>query len=377
MQILKIFRNFRKMVTVYFVDAFCYNKTSFTFPKKEENLIMEYDIHIKNAILHILDASINLPVLSNREIDIDGEISEFMEKHISKILDDTNIKNAKFNEDTNTMRDICQAIKTDEACFVEASREIANTIFDIMLRNVDIVSGDLICCLVYINNELHLGILKLNYKTGFTHYISQAEDGSINSIIRHKTLLPAEGQKIDEAILISLESGEIRLLEKAYEINGAKEFYLSQYFLNCTTDLSDSQKLKIIDKVTKKINKKYYDEDFEKVAKLKNVVSQSIEDNKEIRVDKIAEEMFETNLAVRDEYVQEIQKAGLIDESIQIPEKIVEKKFKTHKIKTDTGVEINFPLSYYDNRDMIEFANNPDGSISIIIKNVSKIINKQ
>ncbi len=366
-----------KMVCVYFVHAFCYNRTSLTFHKKEESLIMEYDIHIKNAILHILDTSINLPVLSNSQIDIDGEISEFMKKHINKILDDTNIKNAKFIGDINTMRDICQAIKTDEACFVEASIEIANTIFDIMLKNVDIISGDLVCCLVYINNDLHLGILKLNYKTGFTHYVSQAEDGATNSIIRHKTLLPADGQKVDEAILINLESGDIKLLERAYEINGAKEFYLSQYFLNCTTDLSDSQKLKIIDKVTKKINKKYYDEDFEKVAKLKNVVSQNIEDNKEIRVDKIAEEMFETNLAVREEYVQEIQKAGLVDESIQIPEKIVEKKFKTHKIKTDTGIEINFPLSYYDNRDMIEFTNNPDGSISIIIKNVSKITNKQ
>jgi hypothetical protein len=192
---------------------------------------MEYDIHIKNAILHILDTSINLPVLSNSEIDIDGEISEFLEKHINKILDDSNIKKARFIGDTNAVRDMCQAIKTDEACFSEASKEIANTIFDIMLKNVDIISGDLICCLVYINNGLHMGILKLNYKTGFTHYVSQVENGAVNSIIRHKTLLPAEGQKIDEVVLISLESGEIRLLERAYEINGAKEFYLSQYFL--------------------------------------------------------------------------------------------------------------------------------------------------
>jgi len=338
---------------------------------------MEYDIHIKNAVLHILDTSINLPVLSNKELDIDGEISEFLEKHINKILDDTNIKKAQFIGDINTVKDMCRAIKADEAYFAEASRAIANMIFDIMLKNIDIISGDLICCLLTINNEQHIGILKLNYKTGFTHYVNQMEDGASNSIIRHKTLLPTEGQKIDEAILISLESKEIRLIERAYEINGAKEFYLSQYFLKCTTDLSDNQKLKIIDKVTKKINKKYYDEDFDKVAKLKNVVSQNIEDNKEIRVEKIAEEMFDTNLVVREEYIQEIQKAGLLDESIQIPQKIAEKKFKTHKIRTDTGIEINFPLSYYDNIDMIEFSNNADGSISIIIKNVSKITNKQ
>jgi len=338
---------------------------------------MEYDIHIKSVFLHILDASINLPVLSDTEVDLDGEISEFLEKHVNKILDDANVKKAQFIGDVNNVRDMCMAVAADAACFADVSRELASMIFDIMLKNVDIVSGDLICCLLTINNERHIAILKLNYKTGFTHYVSQMEGGTTNSIIKHKTLLPAEGQKPDEAVLVSLESGEIKLLEKAYEINGAKEFYLSQYFLKCSTDLSDNQKLKIIDKVTKKINKKYYDEDFDKVAKLKNVVSQSIEDNNEVRVEKIAEEMFDTNLSVREEYIQEIQKAGLTEEAIQIPEKIAEKKFKTHKIKTDTGIEINFPLSYYDNSDMIEFSNNPDGSISIIIKNISKIISKQ
>jgi len=338
---------------------------------------MELDIHIKNAILHILDTSINLPVLSNKEIDINGEITEFLEKHINKILTDTNLKKAQFIGEINIVRDMCREIKTDESFFTEASRTLANIIFDIMLKNIDIISGDLVCCLFYINNEQYLGILKLNYKTAFTHYVNQMEEGATNSIIRHKTLLPTEGQKIDEAILISLESDEIRLIERAYEINGAKEFYLSQYLLKCTTDLSDNQKLKIIDKVTQKINKKYYDEDFDKMAKLKKVVSQGIEDSNEICIEAIAEEIFDTNLAVREEYIQEIQKAGLTDKSIQIPEKIVEKKFKTHKIRTDTGIEINFPLSYYDNTEMIEFSNNPDGSISIIIKNVSKITNKQ
>ncbi len=337
---------------------------------------MEYDIHLKKAVLHILDTSINFPVFSNSELELDGEISEFLEKHIQKILVDGNLKKAQFVGEANTARDICAAVKNDENCFMEASTAFGGIIFDFMLKNVDITPADIILCLFYMNNEEHLGLLKLNYKTGFTHYVNQSEAGASNSLIRHKTLLPSDGQKVDEAVLISMETGELKLLEKACEINGTKEFYLSQYVFNCSTALSDNQKLKIIDKVTQKINKKYYDEDFDKVAKLKKVVSDSIEENREIRVEAIAEEIFETNLAVREEYIQEIQKAGLKDEPIEIPEKIAERKFKTHKIKTDTGIEINFPLSYYDDREMIEFFNNPDGSISIIIKNVSKITNR-
>ncbi|HEX2925525.1 MAG TPA: nucleoid-associated protein [Ruminiclostridium sp.] len=338
---------------------------------------MEYDIHIKTAVLHILDTSVNFPVLSDKEIELCGETAEFLEKHLARILEDSNLKKARFSGEVNTVRDMCLALKEDAGGFMEVTRSFAAMTFDFMLKNIDIAPGDLICCLFFINNEPHLGILKLNYKTGFTHYVSQAEEGAANTIIRHKTLLPSDSQKVDEAALISLETGELKLIEKAYDINGAKEFYMSACLLDCSTDLSDSQKLKIIDKVTQKITKKYYDQDFDKVAKLKKVVSEGIEEKKEIRVDEIAEEVFEKNLAVREEYIQEIQKAGLTQQAIQIPEKLAEKKFKTHKIKTDTGIEINFPLSYYDNRDMIEFANNADGSISIIIKNVGKIINKQ
>ena len=86
--------------------------------------------------------------------------------------------------------------------------------------------------------------------------------------------------------------------------------------------------------------------------------------------------MFEKNLEVRREYVEEIAKAGIVEKEIPIPDKIIEKKFRTHKIKTDTGIEIDFPLEYTDNNDRIEFINNPDGTLSIVIKNVTKITNR-
>ena len=80
--------------------------------------------------------------------------------------------------------------------------------------------------------------------------------------------------------------------------------------------------------------------------------------------------------ALKQESVVEIQKAGLSENDIRISEKLIEKKFRTHRIKTDKGIEINIPLEYTDKLDMIEFINNPDGTISIMIKNVGKIVNR-
>lgn len=66
-----------------------------------------------------------------------------------------------------------------------------------------------------------------------------------------------------------------------------------------------------------------------------------------------------------------------MEEAFVVPEtNTANKKFRTQKLKTDIGIEINFPSHFYNDKDVIEFINNPDGSISILIKNVNKVMNK-
>ncbi|MCX7709378.1 MAG: nucleoid-associated protein [Clostridia bacterium] len=337
---------------------------------------MDYEISIIKAVLHILDNNITVPVLSETELEIESEISELFEKYIAKVLEDNNLKNASFTGDSNRVRYLCSVLNASSENFLDTSHEIAAMLFDIMVKHVDISPADLICCLFSLNHEMHFGIFKLNYKTGFTHFVQHTDEGNSNTIIRHRTLLPSEGQKVDECALINLENFTLKVLEKQYEIDGEKEFYLSKMFLSCSTDLSNNAKLKILDRVTQKINEKYFDEGFDKVAAIKKVVTESLEEASAIKVDNLVERVFENNLDIQKEYIEEVQKAGLMEEAISIPETLAVKRFGTHKIKTDIGVEISFPSSLYDDKDKIEFVNNPDGTISIIIKNVGKITNK-
>lgn len=337
---------------------------------------MNHEISIKRAVLHVLDINSGISVISRGELEISGELQEYLGKHIDKVLDDPNTKTAVFEGEDNGFRQLCLQLCSRGEDFLPVTADMAGRLFNLMQQNVNILPADLVCCLADIDGDNYLGILKMNYKNGFTHWVYNAEEGSINSIIRHQTLLPQEGQKLEECALINLSDFGIRLIEKQYEINGEKEFYLSKYYLHCNCRLSDNAKLKILDKVTKKVNKKYFDEDFEKTMMLKKAVSESIEENAAIQIDRIADKVFEKNMEVKHEYIEEIAKAGIREKEITVPDRLVEKKFKTHRIKTDTGIEIDFPLEYADNRDKIEFVNNPDGTLSIIIKNIGRITNR-
>jgi hypothetical protein len=337
---------------------------------------MNHAISIKRAVLHVLDNNAGISVISKGELEVAGDLEDYLAKHIDKVLDDSNTKTAIFTGEENYFRYLCKQLNDQDSNFLQITVDLADRLFNLMQQNVDIPSADLVCCLADIDGAMHLGLLKMNYKNGFTHWVNNEEEGSINSIIRHQTLLPQEGQKLEECALINLPDLNIKLIEKQYEINGVKEFYLAKYFLDCSCELSDNAKLKILDKVTKNINKKYFDEDFEKTIKLKKAVSESFEETAAIHIDHIADKVFETNEDIKNEYVEEIAKAGLSEKEISIPDRLVEKKFKTHRIKTDTGIEIDFPLEFADNRDKIEFINNPDGTLSIIIKNICRITNR-
>jgi hypothetical protein len=53
-----------------------------------------------------------------------------------------------------------------------------------------------------------------------------------------------------------------------------------------------------------------------------------------------------------------------------------ERKYSKQKFKLDNGIEITIPSEIYENKEMVEFINNPDGSVSVLIKNIESILNK-
>ena len=58
---------------------------------------------------------------------------------------------------------------------------------------------------------------------------------------------------------------------------------------------------------------------------------------------------------------------------VKAPESVVQKKMGKQTLKTDTGIEISIPIDQVRDGNAVEFINNPDGTISILIKNVNRI----
>lgn len=336
----------------------------------------DHEVFVKNAVLHILDTNVGTPVLSNKAFGPEEDAVEFIENLVQRMLSDDRVKLTNFLPAPNRIQELCREFAADPPEFVETSQELAAQLFEIMTHHPEIPPADLICCLVSIDGNSHLGLFKLNYRTNYIHHVQYEDETQVNRLIKQKTVLPGENQRLEEAAIVSLDDFSIRLIEKEYEIDGEKTNYLSKLFLGCGDKLSAVEKAKIISQVTEKMSKKHCAESFDGVVRMRKTVVDNMDQSNLVRVDSVAREIFRDDPGAQQEFLEEIHNAGIHENEIQLSEKITDRKFRQQKIKTDTGIEINFPATLYENPDMIEFINNPNGTISILIKNISKISNK-
>ena len=57
------------------------------------------------------------------------------------------------------------------------------------------------------DGEPWLGILKLNYKNGYTHYTENVEGAPVNSIIQQRACLPSQSGKVEDCLLYTSPTG--------------------------------------------------------------------------------------------------------------------------------------------------------------------------
>ncbi|MGO1367794.1 MAG: nucleoid-associated protein [Senegalia sp. (in: firmicutes)] len=332
------------------------------------------DLEINKMIVHILDNNLEIPVLSEVEHPIDEDIEEFLEKHILKVFTDGSLRPARFNDGENVVKDII--VNYNLHSFVDDTKKLAEILFNIIKVNVDIPPADVIFSVFTYEDRKYFAIFKMNYRNSYIHNVDRQDDKTINSIIKQRTSLPNESQRIDECVLIDLTTLDIKLLEKDYEINGEKIYYLSRIYLKCNSKRSEKEKIKVLNKTTQNFLENNYEGDFEKVGQAKKAVAKSLEENDRIDIESVARDVFKSDIDNKKEYMSIMEKEGLNEGKFEVSEKLKRQNFKKQKIVTDTGIEIKVPIEFFDDKGKIEFVNNTDGTISIVLKQIGNVKNK-
>ena len=335
--------------------------------------MVKEEIRLRKVILHILDSASGQPVLSDRELESGSELQDFIKEHIAKIFAGDDSKKCEFHKHESDVYALLN--EYDDENFVEISKELAKKLYDIMNANIDIPSADLFVVRFSSDSLEYLAILKMNYKTMYTHRSVPGEDGLYNEVFRYKELLPQESQKLAEACVIRLNDLSISLVEKKAEINGKKEDYFSELYIKCHARLSDKKKLAIVQKAIESVNNSAYEEQsrYEPQMKAKAVINEQLTKNGGFVVEELGDLIFEGREDLRTAYQDKMEQYNLVKEEVLPQSESTTRRYLKQCLVTDTGIEIKIPMEEYEKEGNIEFVTNPDGSTSLYIKNIGNI----
>lgn len=330
---------------------------------------------IKKAVLHILDFNSNVSVFSQKQLEFsDDSVSSYLQKHIEKMHKDSGKKSGKFNEESYFSEYLKQYTR-NEIEFVDFSSWIGNVLYERIALSDKLCSADLIVVDYIYEDVTYFGVLLIHHKTAFTHQVINDENGVYNQLIKHYAILPNSSQRVDAFAIINTDDFKIEFVDKKRVVDGKEELVLPEILLECSSDVSVKEAVKIVKEITTQVAEEYGSNSAIAVSKAKNYMVENSEMSESFSPIAMGEEVFSDSPIMQQEFEKRIVEKEL-PKDIKLERSSVVKASRNHKIKTDTGIEITVPVEYFEDERYIEFINNTDGTISIELKNIGKITNR-
>ena len=326
------------------------------------------EIIIHQAILHVLDTTLDAPVLSGGGMELTAEKTAYLQNHIEKLLASDEIRQCRPLPDSAFRNEL-----EHNQDFIDLSCRIAGVLFDYMHAHTTIPGADLAVVDFTRDGVPWLGILKLNYKNGYTHYTETVEGAPVNSIIQQRACLPTQSGKVEEGALVNLTDYSMRLLEKKYDIDGHKEFYLSSVVFQYTQAEPEKKKLQAIQEAAAQAVKDAYEDEPHADAQVAMLIANQAADNdNQVSVEQVRQQLAEEYPLAAVPFDDYVEKSEVLEEAAApvtvTPARI--RRMESRSIRTANGLEVKIPTELLNSDSELEFLHDPDGSVSLLIKNV-------
>ena len=326
------------------------------------------EIIFHQAILHVLDTTLDAPVLSGSGMEMTAEKPAYLQHHIEKLLASDEIRQCRPLPDSAFRNEL-----EHNQDFIDLSCRIAGVLFDYMHAHTTIPGADLAVVDFTRDGAPWLGILKLNYKNGYTHYTESVDGAPVNSIIQQRACLPTQSGKVEEGALVNLTDYSMRLLEKKYDIDGHKEFYLSSVVFQYTQAEPEKKKLQAIQEAAAQAVKDAYEDEPHADAQVAMLIANQAADNdNQVSVEQVRQQLAEEYPLAAVPFDDYVEKSEVLEEAAApvtvTPARI--RRMESRSIRTANGIEVKIPTELLNSDSELEFLHDPDGSVSLLIKNV-------
>lgn len=332
---------------------------------------------VNHVILHILDFESAVNVMSQRELDLDTRaVRSFVTSHLRRARTSGDNKRGAFAEDSAFAGEL-KSFFFGERDFIDLSQQIAEFVSGELAKAEKIESTDVFVADFEDDDDVRwFAVMLMNSRMAFMHEVAR-EGGEVrNDIARHYAILPSPSQKVASFALVRASTMDVYFQDKKRKIAGEDTFLIPDGLLQCETGVSGKEAIDAVTRVVEQVAEEHGANTAVALAKAKAAVAEAVEEDEELPPWDIVDEAFEDEPVMRDAIKASLQEERL-PERVPVERAQVERAaVRNHKIRTDTGIEISFPAEMVDNPDYIEFVNEPNGLISISLRNIGSFENR-
>ncbi|GAB6884890.1 MULTISPECIES: nucleoid-associated protein [Streptococcus] len=323
------------------------------------------DLYIKRIVIHQFTPNDTELILSDQLLTITPRIDEYFRKKLSKVFSDE-AKRGTFSEDN-----VFLSYLSDD--LMESSVKIAQLWKEEFVISDNQKTNDLVFIQFDKDGVEHFAFLRVALRENFTHISSDSE----SPIKVTQNNFPSAAQTPDEALVINRSNRNYYLIEKRIKHNGSFANYFSENLLQVQPEQSVKKSIKMVEQTAQKIAENFQQDDFAFQSKMKAAIYKNLEEEQELSPEKLADQLFDNNLTARLTFVDELKES--IPEPIQVSDidhSRQTKKLENQKLSLSNGIQLIVPNNVYEDAESVEFIQNPNGTYSILIKNIEDIQNK-
>ncbi|WP_033152546.1 nucleoid-associated protein [Streptococcus equinus] len=323
------------------------------------------DLYIKRIVIHQFTPNDTELILSDQLLTITPRIDEYFRKKLSKVFSDE-AKRGTFSEDN-----VFLSYLSDD--LMESSLKIAQLWKEEFVISDNQKTNDLVFIQFDKDGVEHFAFLRVALRENFTHISSDSE----SPIKVTQNNFPSAAQTPDEALVINRSNRNYYLIEKRIKHNGSFANYFSENLLQVQPEQSVKKSIKMVEQTAQKIAENFQQDDFAFQSKMKAAIYKNLEEEQELSPEKLADQLFDNNLTARLTFVDELKES--IPEPIQVSDidhSRQTKKLENQKLSLSNGIQLIVPNNVYEDAESVEFIQNPNGTYSILIKNIEDIQNK-
>ena len=364
-------------------------------------------MNINHAILHILDFNAaDACSFAQRPLDLgDRQTKSFVQRHLRKAGNSPENKHGTFEPGSPFAGEL-EHYLAGRGDFVDLSTQIAQYLYQELRKAEGVDPCDILVAdyeddtektVTAVNldwdndtaqeatdafnaayegiGERKFAVMILPRKQAFVHD-ARLEDGlAVNAVVRHDATLPSPTQKVDSYAIVNTRDLAVDFHDKTRTIAGAETLLIPDGLLRCSKEASCKDVIESMTRIVEEVAHEHGANTAVAVSKVKKAMAEKVAEDEYLPPWNLGSEVFEDEPVMRERF-EEVARERALPERVNVKRSVATRMAKSHRIRTDTGIEITFPSEYSSNSDFIEFVTEADGSISIELKRIGSIENR-